>query len=258
MFKMPLRWAGFAMIALGAGLWTARSAWAVDLRLQNQQQTVVAHTSDGSWEIFNNAQQHAVIHVRSGAELNHRWISCSDYPTHPAVTSSFKDALGTGQQITMRCTGLSGTPDLEYRLRLYQSMPAGTISVTVLNSTSATWTVQDIRPVESIGQPAISTGESEHADRILSDSFSEDWPPLKIEDFDQAPDGVLRAVGSQLIENRTTHTSLFFGALSSDRFLTIMHWKLGTNGSPGNYTVDSTGTTRDSINRSRVGASRRP
>jgi len=56
-----------------------------------------------------------------------------------------------------------------------------------------------------------------------------------------------RAVGSQLIYNRQSHESWFLGALTSDRFLTILRLHLA--GSSGNaprpvaYKVDSTGTT---------------
>jgi hypothetical protein len=55
-----------------------------------------------------------------------------------------------------------------------------------------------------------------------------------------------RGVGSQLIYNRESKQSLFLGALTSDRFLTILH--LGYQGSGADakiasYTVDSTGTT---------------
>ena len=98
-----------------------------------------------------------------------------------------------------------------------------------------------------MGDRAIHTGASESSDRVLSDSFSEDWPPLRIYDLGQPPNGTLRAVGSQLIYNRESRESLFFGALSADRFLTIMHLKVNPEAPISDdiisYTVDSTGTT---------------
>ncbi|HVU47511.1 MAG TPA: hypothetical protein VHD85_15370 [Terracidiphilus sp.] len=55
-----------------------------------------------------------------------------------------------------------------------------------------------------------------------------------------------RAVRSQLIHNRQSHKSLFVGALTSDRFLTILRLHLATaqGSSPrlAAYEVDSTGT----------------
>jgi alpha-galactosidase len=83
------------------------------------------------------------------------------------------------------------------------------------------------------------------ADRVLSDSFSEDWPALQIYDLGKAPNGMHRAVGSQLIYNRQSKESVFFGALTSDRLLTIL--RLKTEGSSAanvaSFNVDSTGTT---------------
>ena len=107
--------------------------------------------------------------------------------------------------------------------------------------------IQSIRSVEAIGKRPIYLGEKENSDRILSDSFSEDWPPLQIYDLGKAPHGLHLGVGSQLIYNRDSGQSLFFGALTSDRFLTILHLTTGEDSSKqtriASYTVDSTGTT---------------
>jgi alpha-galactosidase len=70
---------------------------------------------------------------------------------------------------------------------------------------------------------------------------------LQIYDLGKAPNGMHRAVGSQLIYNRESKESLFLGALTSSRFLTILHLQTQSSspGGPGiaSYTVDSTGTT---------------
>ena len=84
------------------------------------------------------------------------------------------------------------------------------------------------------------------ADRVLSDSFSEDWPDLALYDLGEAPGGMHRGAGSQLIYNRESKQSLFLGALTSDRFLTLLHLKAegtGANAKIASYTVESTGTT---------------
>jgi hypothetical protein len=55
-----------------------------------------------------------------------------------------------------------------------------------------------------------------------------------------------RATWSQLIYNRESKESLLLGALSADRFLTLMHLKYQGTGNDAkitSYTVDSTGTT---------------
>jgi len=55
-----------------------------------------------------------------------------------------------------------------------------------------------------------------------------------------------RGAGSQLIYNRESKQSLFLGALTSDRFLTLMHLQAEGTGAKtkiASYTVESTGTT---------------
>ena len=74
---------------------------------------------------------------------------------------------------------------------------------------------------------------------FLSDMFSEDKPILG--DLAEAPHGVHRAAGSQLIYNQESGVSLLLAALASRRFLTIMHLQVA--GPPENlkilsYTVD--------------------
>ena len=100
-----------------------------------------------------------------------------------------------------------------------------------------------LRPREN---SIVNLGGRPSDERILSDSFSEDWPDLVIYDLGDAPGGMHRGVGSQLIYNRATKQSLFFGALTSDRFLTLLRLKTdgrGAGAKIASYTVESTGTT---------------
>jgi alpha-galactosidase len=62
-------------------------------------------------------------------------------------------------------------------------------------------------------------------DRILSDSFSEDTPQLKLMDLAEPLDGMHCAFGSQLIYNRQSGLSLFMGALSADKLLTVFRFE---------------------------------
>ncbi|MGB8915877.1 MAG: PKD domain-containing protein, partial [Candidatus Sulfotelmatobacter sp.] len=99
---------------------------------------------------------------------------------------------------------------------------------------------------EATGEPIVNLGGGQSADRVLSDSFSEDWPDLALYDLGEAPGGMHRGAGSQLIYNRESKQSLFFGALTSDRFLTLMHLKAegkGAKAKIASFTVESTGTT---------------
>jgi len=180
------------------------------------------------------------------AEVDHQWLRSSDYPRHQASESTFEDDLGSGRQATVTCSGLDGKPDLVYVLQLYKQHPYGTIQVKVHNSGGKEATVQAIRSVEATGDPILNLGGDQPADRVLSDSFSEDWPDLTLYDLGEAPGGMHRGAGSQLIYNRESKRSLFLGALTSDRFLTVMHLKAegtGAKAKIASYTVESTGTT---------------
>jgi alpha-galactosidase len=97
-----------------------------------------------------------------------------------------------------------------------------------------------------MGDSILALGGRASDERVLSDSFSEDWPDLVIYDLGEAPDGMHRGVGSQLIYNRRTKQSLFIGALTSDRFLTLLRLKAegkGADAKAASYNVESTGTT---------------
>lgn len=223
----------------------ADKAPAADTTLHMGQELVVVHSNDGSFLLERGDR--TVIHARIAARIDGKWVTSSDYPRHLATESSFDDTLGHGRQITLQCIGLSSLPELDYVIRLYDNLDAGDLLVSVKNTTRKSFTVQSIRSIEAIGDRPLNTGPSEAADRILSDSFSEDWPPLKIYDLGEAPGGMHRAVGSQLIYNPQSKESLFLGALTSQRFLTIMHLKAISEAPHtagiGSYTVDSTGTT---------------
>ncbi len=91
-------------------------------------------------------------------------------------------------------------------------------------------TVQSIRGMEALGEPLLNLGGPASADRVLSDSFSEDWPQLRLYDLGKAPGGMHRGVGSQLVYNRESKQSLFIGALTADRLLTVLHLQSAGDG----------------------------
>ncbi len=114
------------------------------------------------------------------------------------------------------------------------------------NTTDRAIAVQSIRTVHATAAPVIGLNGPASSDRILSDSFSEDRPQLAIRELGDGPKGVHRAVGSQLIYNRRSGQSLFLGALTSDRLLTIFHLKeqtAGANATVLSYEAVATGTT---------------
>jgi hypothetical protein len=214
-------------------------------QITNEKLSVVINAQDGSYQLAVRGGQ-PVLTARVGAEVDHQWLRSSDYAQLHASEAAFKDELGSGRQVSVSCAGREGKPELIYVLQLYDEVPYGTVQVKVHNITGKSLTVQAIRSIEGSGQGLIDLGARPSADRVLSDSFSEDWPDMKIYDLGKAPGGMHRGVGSQLIYNRESRQSLFLGALTSDRFLTLLHLKAEDQGGETkitSYAVDSTGTT---------------
>ncbi|MFI5058451.1 MAG: PKD domain-containing protein [Candidatus Acidiferrales bacterium] len=214
-------------------------------QLMNGKLTLTVNAQDGSYQVAENSGS-PVLSSRVGAQVDHHWLRSNDFPRHTAFESTFNDALGSGRQVTVTCRGLQGKPDLVYVVQLYDQRRYGTVQVWVRNATAKEVTVQAIRSVEAAGEPILNLGGHPSADRVLSDSFSEDWPELKLYDLGKAVGGMHRGAGSQLIYNRESKQSLFLGALTSDRFLTVLHLQAGGQGAETkvtSYSVESTGTT---------------
>ena len=213
--------------------------------LTNSSLSVTVNGEKGSYSLAT-PDGGTVLVARVGAEVDHQWLRSSDYAGCRSTSSSFSDDLGPGNQVSVTCGGREGRPDLVYVVQLYDRQPYGAIQVKVHNGTGQPVAVQAIRSVDAVGQPLVNLGGRESANRVLSDSFSEDWPDLKIYDLGKAPGGMHRGVGSQLIYNRESHASLFLGALTSDRFLTILHLQADDHRGDEkivSYNVESTGTT---------------
>jgi alpha-galactosidase len=214
-------------------------------QLTNDALSLTVNAQEGSYQLSLHDGQ-PVLKSGVAAEVDHRWLRSSDYPRRQASETSFQTDLGSGRQVTVTCSGVEGKPDLVYVLQLYKQRPYGTVQVKLHNGAGKEVSVQVIRSVEATGEEPIRLGGGESADRVLSDSFSEDWPALALHDLGEAPGGMHRGVGSQLIYNRESKLSLFLAALTSDRFLTIMHLKAegkGTKAKIASFNVESTGTT---------------
>jgi len=208
---------------------------------------VTVNSADGRYTIALPESSSPALQAGVGAEVNGRWLHASDYPRHAVEHSQAHGYLGEATDWQVSYSGLSGQPDLIYHLRAYSNEPFGDIQVTVRNTTGETIHVESIRSLDATDGAIIDLGGPVLDDRVLSDSFSEDRPGIVIRDFADAEHEMHRAVGTQLIYNRRSHESLFLGALTSDRFLTILRLHLagsaGQASHPTAYEVDSTGTT---------------
>jgi hypothetical protein len=221
------RWA----LVVGLILWHGPALAHVELSAQAYP--------DGTYTIGKADGQRPVIRSTVEAVVDGVTLSSADYPHHDVQRSEASDSLGSASVLTVTHSGRAGQPDLICILRLMHDQPWGDITVKVSNTTGHPVSVQSIRSVHS---SVLDLGGAMTADRVLSDSFSEDRPQLAIRDFGSGPQGVHRAVGSQLIYNRKSGQSLFLDALTSERLLTIFHLQ-AKGGHTVSYDVDSTGTT---------------
>lgn len=224
---------------------------AEDLSFRNQQVVVTINPQDGSYAMRSASDGRLILRSIVAAQINHRWLKSSGYPKHEISKSVFEDRLGHGQQISIRSTGLSQSPDLVCILRQYAQLSFTDIEVEVQNRTTKAVRVQGIRSVEAIGDQPLNLAGPERHDRVMSDA--EEMPPIL--DLGNAPAGLHLGIGSQLIYNTESRQSAFFGALTAERFMTMIH--LQARGSVSDphismLTVDSTGTTEMLRQRSYV------
>jgi alpha-galactosidase len=222
------------------------SAQSNNLELRNATLLVTIDTADGSYSIAPIGEHTAILRAGVAVQVDHRWIKLSEYPKHAITSEDFADTLGRGRQATVTSSGLPDQPELIYTVRVYEDRPFGEIQVEVRNQSARSFEIQSIRSLDALGTDLLNLFGSPASVRVLSDSFSEDWPPLQIYDLGKAPHGLHRGVGSQLIYNQQSKQSLFLGALTADRLLTILDLKTQSGAaSPRvtSFTVDSTGTT---------------
>ncbi len=171
-------------------------------------------------------------------------LRSSLYPRHLKTITPFQDELGAGHLLTVAHTGLPGKPDLVCEFRVFDNQPWGDILVTVRNATAEPVDVLSIRVVKSASGPVVQLKGPASSDRILSDGYEETTPPMRQMDLAENH-GIHQGYGSQLIYNGQSGMSLFMGALSADRFVTVLH--IEGSETPDSrllsYDVTDTGTT---------------
>jgi alpha-galactosidase len=207
---------------------------------------VSVNAADGKYTIAMPGSASYALRAGIGVQVDGRWVHASDYPRPAVEHSQVQGFLGAATDWQVTYSGLHGQPDLIYHLRAYSNEPFGDIQVTLRNTTGKEIHVESIRSIDATEGPIVDLGGSVLDDRVLSDSFSEDRPAITIRNFADAEEKMHRAVGSQLIYNRQSRQSLFLGALTSERFLTILRLHLSGSGDATRvaaYEVDSTGTT---------------
>ena len=227
-----------ALVALAASTLARTGA----PRIESSALSVEVDLASGAYTIRSQEKLPASLTAGVAAKVNGEWIRSDAYPQHQVRQAPFINQLGEGAELTVTNSGLPGRPDLICGLRIYSSEDFAEVEVQVRNSAGKPITVQAIRAVEAMGDPILNGPDT--ADRVLSDSFSEDRPAMAIHDLLPAEDGMHRGVGSQLIYNRESRQSLFIGALASQKFLTILRLKVDAEAKKiSGLEVDSAGTT---------------
>ena len=162
-------------------------------QLQAGNVSITVNRTDGSYVIGIKGQAASVLHSQVAAQIDRRWVRSNEYPRHEIRAEAFSDQLGPGHLLTITHTGEAAQPDLVCIVRAYSQRPFLNIEVQVRNRTTKDVTVQAIRSVEAIGTRMVYLGAEDSANRVLSDSYSEDRPEMVIYDLGKAPNGMHRA-----------------------------------------------------------------
>ena len=223
--------------------------------LHNSVLTVGVRPKDGAYEVWVKSVEQPVVVAGVAAKVNHHWIRSTDYPRHDTVTKTFQDALGEGQMLSTTFSGRAGAPNLLCQVSLYNHLPYASVNLELENTTSTALSVEALRVVDALGEPKINLGGPEPADRVMAESFTED-PSVHIASLGHAPHGVFFGARDTLLYNRQSKQSLFLAALTSNRFMTLLHLNVAhaSLSAPTirSLTVDSAGTTEAVLGRDQI------
>ena len=175
--------------------------------MRNADLIVEANPSTGAYTIATLGQPSDSLTAGVAAKVNGAWLKSSDYPRHEISRASFNAGGVSEQDLVITDSGLAGAPDLIATLSIFTRSSPAQIKVEVRNTTGKEISVQAIRGVDARDGAFLHLNGPDSADRVLSDSFSEDRPDMLIHDFADAENSMHRGVGSQLIYNRQSGQS---------------------------------------------------
>jgi hypothetical protein len=116
------------LILVKGGLGVSEAAKTTQIVSNIEGLSVFVQPTDGTYEIQTGNGAHSVIHARVAAEIDHKWIRSTDYPTHEISQSNVDDAFGHGRKLTITSFGLPNAPDLAYTLLIYEGKGFGKIT----------------------------------------------------------------------------------------------------------------------------------
>ena len=236
------------ILALTLGMLLAPSGLA---EAANGKLQFMVDPKTGIYAIRTGGDSNPVLTAGIAVRADGRWLHAADFPNHTVTRSDATGTLGKADKWTIIYSGLKDDPELICKVLIYRDMPYGEIQAVARNTATKTLHVEAFRLIDANdrstrGRSIIDLAGPATEDRVLSGSFSEDEPAMTVRDLADAEKQMHRGVGTQLVYNRQSHRSWFIGALTSDRFLSVMRLRTaGPAGSVhiGSYQVDSTGTT---------------
>ncbi len=107
---------------------------ASEATLANQDVSISLKARGAAFQVSAKGLATPVFTSRVGAEVDHQWLWSTDYPTRTITRSTMRDVLGSAHRISVKLSGLSGKPELNYTLEVYDSLPFGDIQVNVNNA----------------------------------------------------------------------------------------------------------------------------
>lgn len=208
------------------------------------------HSNEATYQIGVRGQAAPVLTASLAVQVDGKWLRAADYPKREVSQSNTSGLLGPARQWTLTYSGLEGAPALICDITIFKDKPYGEIQLIARNRSTKTVHVEAFRLIDA-GPGAqsgtiLNLGGAAAEDRVLSYSFSEDEPAVAVHDLRDSDHGMHRAVGSQLVYNRQSGLSWFLGALTTDRFLTVIRIHVQGSGDKagiGAFQADSEGTT---------------
>lgn len=205
--------------------------------------TISIDPKDGSYFVRGEGLREPILHASVAAQVDNAWLRPRDYKSLAIHQKTEQTPFGDAVTWDVTCTGRQNAPELHYRIKQYALLPFAEVQVSVVNTSDVPMHVQAFRMLEATGQPVLNLGAGNMHDLILSDSYSEDIPPIRIRDLQDAENSMHRGAGSQLIYNRESGWSFFAGTLSTDRFITLIRLHLDEAKHITCLEAEATGTT---------------
>lgn len=174
-------------------------------------------------------------------EVDGRWVEVGAYPRRRVLRIG--PAPGSAcAETRIEASGLPDAPDLMASLTSCGPHASARLLLTAHNRADRPFRIGGFRPLDA---PIALAGRGA---RVLSDSYSEDTPVLKIRDLDDGR-GPHLGYGHQLIYDRAGRRGVLVGALAARRWLTYLTLARQPDGR-ARLVVEQAGVTRAALTKS--------